>query len=131
MSSFLYFLSSLCDVETILQATISSSDSGEKKPLIESIKAGIVALVSYIIALILKPFQMLKGLFATKTIIATAQAIPAPGTSATVTPVITNLPTSVPAATASDIAAKKYALEKLKEIDHGNCLQMTSFRGGT
>ena len=72
---------------------------------------------------------MLKSLFATKTIIATAQAVPAPGASAVVTPVMTNVPTSVPAATASDIAAKKYALEKLKEIDHGKCFLTTLLRG--
>lgn len=78
-----------------------------------------MALVSYIIAMILKPFQMLKGLFATKTVIATHKEDPPAGLSVQVTPAVTDLQTPLPVATASDIAAKKYALEKLKEIDNG------------
>ena len=104
--------------ETVLQATVASSDSGEKKPLLASIKASIVALVSYVVALILKPFQMLKSIFTVKTVVVNKE-VKSVAVAATPTAIKVTVPVRKPVASAADIAARKYALEKLKEIDQG------------
>lgn len=77
------------------------------------------AVVNYIIAMILKPFQFLQEIFATKTVTAPAEIKAVKVAVAKVaTAVVAKVVKKIP--TAGDIAAKKYALEKLKEIDQGN-----------
>ena len=68
--------------------------------------------------MILKPFEMIKALFASKTVEAVKEV---KKVIVSVTPAVTKLAAPAPGATASDAAAKKYAMEKLKEIDLGTC----------
>ena len=107
--------------ETVLQATATGSEPIQKKSFIETMKASMIAVVNYIVAMILKPFQMIQNLFASKTAnapaeIKTVKAAVAKVATAVVAKVVKPVPT------AGDIAAKKYALEKLKEIDQGSLI---------
>lgn len=113
---FLNFISKFS--ETVLQATSADTERIQKKSFIESMKASMIAVVNYIVALILKPFQMIQGLFASKTAEAPAEVKTVKAAVKVATPAVVKVVKPVP--TAGDIAAKKYALEKLKEIDQGS-----------
>lgn len=96
---------------------------GEKKSLIESLKSNISALLAFILSIILKPFQLVKGLFTAKTaVVADAKAeVKLKVADTKVAKASKVIVSSV------DIAAKKYALEKLKEIDNGMKYCMSSY----
>lgn len=91
---------------------------GEKKSLIESLKSNISGFLAFILSIILKPFQLMKGLFTAKTAaVADAKAeVKLKVADTKVAKASKVIVSSV------DIAAKKYALEKLKEIDNGMTL---------
>ena len=91
---------------------------GVKKSLIESLKSNIAAFLAFILSIILKPFQLVKGLFTTKTAaVADAKAVVKLKVADTKVAKASKVIVS-----SVDIAAKKYALEKLKEIDNGMIL---------
>ena len=47
---------------------------GDKKSLVESLKTSIAAFVAFIVSIILKPFQLVQGLFTSKADGALAEA---------------------------------------------------------
>ena len=104
-------------LETTLQASVvDSGRDGDKKSLIESLKSNIAAFVAFIASIILKPFQLIKGLFTAvkDKVPAEAKAVLKPKAAASAVAKASKVIVS-----SVDIAAKKYALEKLKEIDNG------------
>jgi hypothetical protein len=107
--------------ETVLQSTVTDSEPIQKKSFIETMKASMIAVVKYIVSMILKPFQMIQNIFASKVKEAPAEIKTVKAAVAKVaTAVVAKVVKPVPSA--GDIAAKKYALEKLKEIDQGTSI---------
>jgi hypothetical protein len=97
---------------------VDTERDGEKKSLIESLKSNISAFLAFILSIILKPFQLVKGLFTAKTAaVADAKAVVKVKVADTKV-----VKASKVIVSSVDIAAKKYALEKLKEIDNGMIL---------
>lgn len=98
---------------------------GDKKSLVESLKTSIAAFVAFIVSIILKPFQLVQGLFTSKADGALAEAKAEVKLKAAST-AVAKAPSKI-ILSSVDIAAKKYALEKLKEIDNGMILSGSSY----
>ena len=108
--------------DTVLRAVALDAERIEKKSPLESFKANLRTAISFIIAIILKPFQMIKSFFTsspTETVIEVKDVKVKIETKIKI-PDVVAVKIAKPTVTAVDIAAKKYATEKLKEIDQGN-----------
>ena len=93
--------------------------------MVESLKTSIAAFVAFIVSIILKPFQLVQGLFTSKADGALAEAKAEVKLKAAST-AVAKAPSKI-ILSSVDIAAKKYALEKLKEIDNGMILSGSSY----
>ena len=106
--------------DTVLQAVTVDTEHNEKKTLFETFKANLRSAISFVIAIILKPFQMIKSFF---TAVPTEPLIEVKELKVETKvkiPEVVVVKVVKPTITAGDIAAKKYATEKLKEIDQGS-----------